>query len=50
MAEEEDDYEINDFDEVEEDDSSLMEDNNLDILSYDEIVEKNKNTKKQYHF
>ena len=47
MAEEEDDYEINDFDEVEEDDSSLMEDNNLDILSYDEIVEKNKNTKKK---
>lgn len=48
MADEDEDYEINDY---EEDDTSFVEEennvNNLDILSYDEIIEKNKNTKKK---
>ena len=48
MADEDDDYELNDY---EEDDTELIEEennvNNLDILSYDEIIEKNKNIKKK---
>lgn len=47
MAEEDDDYEINDY---EEDDTGFLEEennNSLNILSYDEIIEKNKNTKKK---
>jgi len=48
MAEEDDDYEINDY---EEDETGFLEEennnNSLNILSYDEIIEKNKNTKKK---
>ena len=48
MAEEDDDYEINDY---EEDETGFLEEennnNSLNILSYDELIEKNKNTKKK---